>query len=274
MKKRFLVFGVIFAFVLIVNIGCGSSVEDQPQMPNVGSETTDSVDADPFIPYTGPIQPLTEYLRPVLTEGKRWKTLTVYDHEFSNPDDFNTWCAVGGDTIVDGRDASIIYFNDEFDLPSVELMRESDGRVDFAYAYKGQKATWLNLFNVNAQLKDSIVGTCKVIPLSKGVITLMGYQRRAVKAWCVRDIKLNWSVDAEYPFDYWVEGIGMLFGHLPETSWAVHSPFYYPLYRKLLECWDGDTKIYDHREFKESLYQPIEVYAEPSDFPEYSRWKK
>lgn len=227
----------------MANMGCGSSVEDQPQMPDVGSETTDSVDADsvdadPFIPYTGPIQPLTEYLRPILTEGKRWKSITVYDEE-ARPEysDYTTWSAVGKDTIVDGRVANIIYFDGVVESPSVTLMRESDGRVDYASGiYKGSDATWLYLFNVNAQSGDSVVGTCKVVPLSRGVITLMGHERRAVKALCVVDHKLYAESGRAIRFDYWVEGIGMLFGHFPRTSWVMTSPWYFPIYNKLLEC--------------------------------------
>lgn len=95
--------------------------------------------------------------------------------------------------------------------------------------------------------------------ISKGVITLMGKERRAVKVWSGDEA---W---AENPYDYWVEGIGPLFGQI--TNYNTHQPtgimvFFGNLYYRVLECYDGDEKIYDYREFRHELYKPTEIFSD------------
>ena len=59
--------------------------------------------------------------------------------------------------------------------------------------------------------------------------------------------------------DYWVESIGPLRDSEYSNIDGIQSPG--PAYLvELLECYDGDEKIYDVKEFSHDLYTEIETF--------------
>lgn len=86
----------------------------------------------------------------------------------------------------------------------------------------------------------------------------MGKVRRAVKTRATYGFRMEFISE-----DYWVEGIGSLFGQ--ESSYYPQPTFHVPANpyaKRLRECYDGDKKIYDYREFKPELYIPEVVFID------------
>ncbi len=248
MKKIPLFLGCLVSVIfLTVGTSCDS---DEPV---VDSE-------DVFIPYTGPIEPLSQELRPTLTEGKRWirKNYIRWGNQFFDTIDVSEY--IYGDTIVDGISAKkMITFFNGYSHGYQSVAREESGIV--YYYWYGIKShvpvrEFLFEYDVNPSagktIKTPLMGSVSII--SKGTIVLMGKTRRAVKVSCQ-----HYSSPQEY--DYWVEGIGSLFGMIPNYTYVTTLNAVVILYSQLLQCYDGDEKIYDYREFSHDLYQPIEEFS-------------
>ncbi len=214
-----------------------------------------------------PPEPLTEELRPVLTEGKRWVIEETYIRYRDLSTTTTVWDKiVNGGTYAGGNYAKVIRVRyadgHEYGIP--EVLREEDGKVYKFWEwkdYKGdgtyrQRELWGLSYDMNPQTDRISIGGFQVE--SRGTIVLQGKTRRVVK---IRR-GINYE-NYDVPYDYWVEGIGQLFGWHPDyrTYSIEHSPDGFYRY-VLLECYDGDEKIYDHREFSEYLYVPEVTFTE------------
>ena len=91
-----------------------------------------------------------------------------------------------------------------------------------------------------------------MVIVGRGTVVLQGIERRALKVWASR---------LEPIYDYWVEGIGSLYGYWARYNDPTAS-YVDPTWRydRILQCYDGDKLIYDYREFRDELYTPIEDY--------------
>lgn len=253
--KRNLLFCMVFAAVVALStfIACDSAHADEP--------TTDpAIDAKPTEPADSPIEPLPEDLRAIYTEGKRWVV-----NDDPTKDEIATY-AVVGNTEFDGLEASIFAKIDHNGNPIAtgRIVREDGSRVYNVYYIVSAPGTAsrpeLRLsFDVDPREGGTISSTYESTIISRGIITLMGKERRAVKVWSDNEV---WS---DTPYDYWVEGIGPLFGQIPNYNtiqptgiWGIFGSLYY----RLLECYDGEEKIYDYREFRHDLYRPVEIFSE------------
>lgn len=235
--------GLMATVMMATCVACGSEESDNP------------------IEQPKEIEPLTEYLRPTLTDGKKWlrergsynSSAGVYDTET------HTEC-VERDTIVDGYTAKkvLVYMSDGT-LLGYNIKREENGRVYTLqphYDLPDDKIWGLD-FNTDAQDCETIhTALNHLVTISRGTITLMGKMRRAVKVWCRIDR------DHQSPYEYWVEGIGPLFGHSPIYNSILPSTPLPKTCARLLECYDGEEKIYDYREFSDDLYEEIEVFTD------------
>ena len=251
MKLRFVFFAMITALCVVGISACdsdepNSEADTETPEPPIGPSEPD----EPTFP-TGPAEPLTDEIRPVLTDGKKWVRKVVKRDPTQN---YYWEGRVDGDTVKSGMNAKIIKSLAQNGQEKVDvLMREENGVVyelwggkEFKYAY-----------DVNPQQGIVFVSPPTGLSiLSRGTIVLMGKTRRAAMVECVFN---SFTI-----IDYWVEGIGPLFGstvmHYEEMNSTIL--FSLPLYAELLECYDGNEKIYDYREFKPELYTPEVVFEE------------
>lgn len=248
--KTKLLFAGMMAAVMMTCAACDSEDSDNPTVP----------------PAEGP-EPLTEYLRPTLSDGKKWiveKGVFNASTETYTTETYTEY--VLKDTIVDGFSAKKIQLSLGDGNPyGFKVQREEDGMVftwqlsqEPYYDFYRNVMIWGLDFNVNPQGSVTIrTARNNLVTVSRGTITLMGKMRRAVKVWC------GSSKDHESsPYEYWVEGIGTLFGHSPIYNPIMPSTPTPKTYTRLLECYDGEQKIYDYREFSDDLYEPVETFTD------------
>lgn len=264
--KRFLHIKIILAALLLC-VACGTDSGDEPtNKSELGNTVTPAV----------PPELLTDYLRPVLTDGKRWVT-----QHMGSPDNLKDYIdtfQVCDDVYYEGYEAKKVVrlhgdgsiYEEEHDpdmednsADNVRYEREADGKV-YRYYWEGHNynssgelerliSSYTLQYDLNAQCGDKIDPTREdVVVVSKGTIVLMGKTRRAVKVY------IN-NYRFKYHYDYWVEGIGPLFDGVPDYR-IVRPSTILKRYSYLLECYDGDEKIYDFNEFDDSLYVPEEFY--------------
>lgn len=272
----------VIAAVGIMAAGmCGCGSDDAPAMTSIGvtdSITTpldtlkipgDTILDDPFVAYNGPIEPLSAEVRPILTENKQW----IYYNCFNEPghSDYKTQAIKFGLQRLpennEYSDSGIVYLGDR------AFREREDGWLEYYDVLAcDESLAWAPLCKIPAEKSDSIVSICQsMYPISQGTITLMGKTRRCVKVWCARNMDWRYMFWDSFisPYNYWVEGIGMLYIHYTTNS-NIRSGFNgYPVYQQLLQCWDGDEKIYDYREFSDDLYKPEEVFAQITDWPQF-----
>lgn len=251
MKLKFGFYAIIMALYAVTFAACDS---DEPGGNN-----------DPETPVE-PAEPLTDEIRPVLTDGKKWTCMYMWADTKQNRFDIIN-CQVYGENTVDGVNVKIIKCVNSHDKESFYIQREENGIVTEEWPNENDysqptESDFLYAYEVNPeegkQFTDHMSGF-KII--SKGTIVLMGKTRRAVLVKETRD-----GIGKHYVYDLWVEGIGPLFGSKGFYEPALPStPRYYwrPMYVKMLECYDGDEKIYDHSEFSPERYKPEVVFHEP-----------
>ena len=212
-----------------------------------------------------PPEPLTEELRPVLTEGKRWviEETSKFIH-VANSTTTTVWNKfVDGDTTAGGHSAKIVRacYDDGRVYGIPEVLREEDGKVykfwqwndganiEYGNLVASKRELWGLSYDITPQSYMDILLDKEFIQLeSRGTIVLQGKTRRAVK---IRHEHIYMYHDVYY--DYWVEGIGPLFGWHPDYRTYSVMPTSSPdniHWYVLLECYDGDEKIYDRREFR------------------------
>lgn len=262
MKVRYLFTAMFAALCAVAFSACDS---DEP-----GANT------DPEVPETPeePAEQLTDEIRPVLTDGKKW----VFDvFTLKNPEGGknSTYC-VAGDTDINGVTAKKIYSTSDIEV----LMREENGLVSSYWKIETSydmpiTYDFLYSYDIDPEEGEFLQGSpSSILIASKGTIELMGKTRRAV---LVKDIRFYGKDHlGAYIYDLWVEGIGPLFGALLQHQWIVPStPKYtwWPVHHRLLECYDGDEKIYDYREFTPERYKPEVVFNE-ADADAYDIMKK
>lgn len=222
---------------------------------------------DEYVPYTGAIEPLPTYVRPVFTTGKKWIIwdILVQSHVSDNLKDVhgNVIFHYAYDT-VDSVGVPVAVVTDENGFPEGAFKEDGTGVwIYYTYSYMEETGNGLQpemiIYRNSNLFYDSYInlsyfeGNKIQWAESRGTIVLMGKTRRATKM-----MHLNYLTNKTEFLDYYVEGIGPLFGNplhqnKPQCSARVYHP--------LLECWDGDEKIYDAREFSHDLYTPIEVFV-------------
>ena len=211
-----------------------------------------------------PPEPLTDEIRPVITDGKKWVRQEVWHYTGveKNNDIYTTY--VDGEIEIDGASAKAIKCIEDEHYNNI--LREEDGvvykRWEFIVDYGTMEPEYkfMYAYDVNPQegktITDALSQTITI--QSKGTIVLSGKTRRATM------VKVDRGSDGLL-YDYWVEGIGSLFNLMAyhdetqQTTWLYN---WMPMYEMLLECYDGDDKIYDHTEFSPDDYTPEVVFNE------------
>lgn len=261
--KKYAILMTILAAVSVC-FSCGEESVDDPSLS--GTEVDGKSEE------TETVEPLTDYLRPILTDGKKW--IVEYIRTPTLNDMVRTM-TVAGDTIHKGYDAKVAKYTISDDPGHEErekIYREEDGCLYQYMEIRGgmnsegdftQDEIWGALWDLNAQCGD-VFGpeyNNNYTVVGRGTIVLMGKTRRAVKVYC------NYY-RGEYQYDFIVEGIGPLFG--AEPSYEKIQPTGSSVeWIRLLECYDGDEKIYDYEEFDASTYVP-ETFYEGFEDPGYS----
>lgn len=264
MKARFLMATMMAGMMAVSLAACSDNDADDPTDPDV-----------PPTPPTEQVEPLTDELRPILTEGKRW---IVEYGRVGGTNKTKYTCQIAGEETKKGLPAKIVkiqytesgeFLDEDFD----KVMREENGVV-----YKlCQVQDPYSVPEDEIESTQEFVLSCNVVPdhsetyecygygttiISRGTIVLQGKTRRAVKVWSNGHFFIDYpGVD---PYDYWVEGIGSLLGQMPDKNYVYPSTAtenWRGRYR-LLECYDGDEKIYDYREFTPELYTEEEVFTD------------
>ncbi len=258
--KNLVLFAGIAAMGMLYSCGNDSTVVPEP-----GPDPVDSVIEIPG-------EPLTDYIRPVLTEGKRWVRRSK-DKPTSDTYSPNYTVIIGEDTVINGITAKKILRREADGSTTIErIVIEKGSRI-----YKFNGYVFWSDYDCYPQSYFSETDFKQIFtPVSKGIITLQGKQRRCTK---VR-VKAHWYSGLDYELtDYWVEGIGPLMGYTrnfysgptPSASLnsrqAINSYYFsgydddnliWPWLNETLECYDGDEKIYDYREFSPDLYIPLD----------------
>lgn len=258
MKARFLIAAMMAGMMAVCVAACSDNDADDPTDPDV-----------PPTPPTEQVEPLTDELRPILTEGKRW--IVEGGRVSSTKTQFV--CEITQNVIAEGFSAKEITKTgvnngtDEFRT----ILREENGMLFRLCQTKAPQ------YVVAPESVYEYILTCNITPnasetfdcygynsiiISRGTIVLQGKTRRAVKVWSDGRFFVDYpDVD---PYDYWVEGIGSLYGQMPYGYWVIPTtPTYNYMDRyRLLECYDGDEKIYDYREFTPELYTEEEVFTD------------
>jgi lipoprotein len=237
--------------------------------PGEGEEDDGGYNTDgPFVP---PVitDPLSPDIRPTLVVGKRWEYVREkifpdhYDQDkYDEP--FTLKCT--RDSVFDGYEGKVIRIVEkngqsvpQDEIHSIEFFYREDGPVVYHLEDVGgymnpiwefQKHWWYDP-SAGMEFRSLHGWECVV---SRGTIVLQGVERRALKIWTYKFLT---KVTPRY--DYWVEGIGSLFGHN-----TIYDDYHWKQYNtdKLLKCYEGDKLIYDSREFREELYTPTEVYSD------------
>lgn len=253
-----------FDDLLVVDSTLNSGIDPIP-------DSIPTIEEDPFVAPTGPTEPLTDYIRAVYTDGKTWKYYQKYTYDGTLLNTYIETQRIGGDTIIKGINAKKLIINSDnmYSKEIINIIREQNGNAYIKINNKEIDQDWGYMFSVTAGAADSVCGYANIraYPLSRGTITLMNKTRRAVKVWVPYDD--IWGLGQRYDkYDYWVEGIGMLYYHFP-TYTRESTTYNANLFAYLTECWDGNEKIYDYRELRDELYKPEEIYATESDWPWY-----
>lgn len=246
---------------------------DNPDNPDDGSDDNTGEDPDPgpFVPPTI-TEPLSAEVRTEMTIGKRWN----YKNFLSDGSIQESSCIVGGETVVecqytDYNAKVLVSCNNGIagDLDHGTPVWENNGIVYFLQdcdeapgivAAPGSENGWGFALDhiVNPTEGKIYNGSYHDIKLlSRGTVVFQGVERRAVKVEMLR------GQEGQTKIDYWVEGIGSLFGLYVDYSYTRpcgSDHFRYSLELRLMKCYDGDKLIYDYNEWREELYNEIEVF--------------
>lgn len=246
---------------------------DTPDNPDEGSDENKGEDPDPgpFVPPTI-TEPLSAEVRTEMTIGKRWD----YKNFLSDGSIKEGSLIVGGETVVECKDIDytakvLVSYNNGIpgDVNHGSPVWENNGIVYFlqdceeapgivvAPGYKGGDGFALDHI-VNPTEGKIYNGSYHDIKLlSRGTVVFQGVERRAAKVEMLR------GREGQTKIDYWVEGIGSLFGLYVDYSYTRPCGLDYLKYsleRRLMKCYDGDKLIYDYSEWREELYNEIEVF--------------
>lgn len=238
--------------------GDNSDNKENPDDPNKSDNPDEGTgeDPSPFVPPTI-VEPLTDYIRPMYTPGKRW---VIESNHGDSKCQTNTMEYIG-ETEVLGYPAKI---RATFD-PNGKIFFECYVREDAdgtEYMYWSYPTNTPGVFESSFKVSFTLTPGenrlyyarffSPVVIVGRGTVVLQGIERRALKVWASR---------LEPIYDYWVEGIGSLYGYWARYNDPTAS-YVDPTWRydRILQCYDGDKLIYDYREFRDELYTPIEDY--------------
>lgn len=273
----------LFLCVMVANLlicGCSSEEPDGTRSDKVENDTTSNVSdslilwedtvspvyVDEYVPYKGSVTPLNDSQHPIFTQGKKW---LVWRLHISNPigssvspgnSSDNYLFEYGGmETDSDGNINALVMLGEYVDCRFKEV-----GSSVWVYnkytRYKRDEAGnsiledyWEYEYSYDSYFDPASqqIPFSEIRAESRGTIVFQGKTRRATKL--IKDT----NGQCEF-VDYWVEGIGPLFGFAMKVNKA--KPMSVKFVYKLLECWDGDEKIYDMREFNHDLYTPIDKF--------------
>lgn len=205
------------------------------------------------------VEPLTDYIRPIITEGKVWR-FKYYDRQtyYNKLIVSEEIWYVAGDTTIAGYEAkfvncdkthtgSIVYHSEE------KIFREAMGVVyqycGFINSEAGYK-DWEPVLDMNYHPGDKYdYQFTTLLTKDVGTIVLAGKTRRVVKS----DLIACHFAYEQSDEEYWVEGIGNIMG--------AYVHFFYPwtgmraVRYELLACYDGKNRIFDRTEFKSNLFE-------------------
>lgn len=234
---------------------CGNDNPDEPN-DNPGSRIESGESEEISDPEEEP-EPLSTELQPMLVDGRKW----VYGHSNYS---FRYSYIIDGEEEFEGIEAKRIYmsydrendtkYNDEF-MPA----REENGKVYHFNTFVTGKLPdivinekrWNLVYDMNLQTGDEFnTSEEKFIVESRGTIVTMGKTRRALK------VKVIGIFVGRPEYDYWVEGIGSVKYQDPYWSSGDMPTMSLPFDKRLLECWEGNTKIFDYKQFNEQTYKP------------------
>ena len=217
--------------------GDGNENPGEEPAPDEGEEDDGGYNTDgPFVP---PVitDPLSPDIRPTLVVGKRWEYVLEQvwpDHydEDKYDEPFTLKCT--RDSVFDGYEGKVIREVERNGRPvpelySTEYFYREDGPVVYHLEHTGaeydygdgswtpiwefQKHWWYDP-SAGMEFRSLHGWECVV---SRGTIVLQGVERRALKVWTYKFLA---KVTPRY--DYWVEGIGSLFGHDPIYDETQH----------------------------------------------------
>ncbi|MDE6100323.1 MAG: hypothetical protein K2L46_02775 [Paramuribaculum sp.] len=226
-----------------------------------------------YTPYTGPVEPLSENFRPIYVDGRRWSRVRVADDQTRN-DYYNE--DVAGEVDLDVAVAKRLrrqysYYTDT-DY-KVSYFKEENGAVLEAYPgelyyFNGElKCNWDFLLAYDVFPSESIEFTSTIVTIpgeviSRGTITLRGRKLRAAKV-----LLSSWLLKDRLRYDYWVEGIGSLFGFIIDND-PIFTNFKYGGFDLLIQCVDENGQlIYDYRDFDPDLYEELEILSDADQQP-------
>ncbi len=248
--------------------------DDPAENPADNDPADDDDEYVDFVPYTGPIEPLSDDIRPTYTDGKRWVCDRVDESHPKGTGQYE-YQIVGDAVINESVLGSLAYLSEAVYMTSAKKATFTNNKPQYYKEENGVAyllgTTYIDgctryvyhpFWEINPSKSKQVADYYSLgIIVSRGTITLMGKVRRAVKLLCPRDIRKL------APYDYWVEGIGPLFGFKASYEPQPNCSYFGESYHiRLRECYDGDEKIYDYREFKHDLYVPeVEFTNEPED---------
>lgn len=247
--------------VLTIAAACSKDAIDEPiptTCPEDQGVTTPAPNDDPAADpadanaeeeeYREP-EPLTEEIRPLYGETKKWVRHSVYLPQYKAKE--STWteiCAYNG-MEFDGKKSWSFYdiTANYLDPDAMSGIFVEDGATltRFSFAQSTPKS-YLCFTTSPEALRRSEYG---YLLQSYGTIVVEGKTRRAIR------IQREGVAD----HDFWIEGIGALRGEIfehPFTWVGVHEP----MYVEIVECYDGMEKIFDLKNFSEDLYTPEETF--------------
>lgn len=268
--KKSAFFAIGFLWLACYSCGNDSSIAPEP-VPNPEPDTTEVVSSDTVIPESMLIRmdTVSDTIIHVLTPNKRWirRSNEIQDGPYSEP----YTVTVDEDTVIGKFVAKKILCKKQDGSVTVDRIAFEWGSRIFKLL-EGTTAFYLD-YDTWAISASKYFGDTNVefLPISRGMITLQGKQRKCTKI-AVYYGKDGWHAGE----DYWVEGIGPLLGLtrnfvIPGNSVDPGYSQIWPYSSQLLECYDGTVKIYDYTEFSPDLYVPTEILPEASQLsPNYT----
>lgn len=197
-------------------------------------------------------EPLSPQLLPYLTDGKKWVI-----GEPDKPDEWWATSIIRVDSVVSGTEADTIYAPNRFETNGKVYMHLDERSIaGWAAMEPGDgdiwNKEWGKILDMTLGVGDTLKCIDRFVVESKGTIVVMGKTRRALKMKYA-----SWGVVYPKDYDFWIEGIGQVYFryidyHWPQTTTVKHVKTF------LMECYDGDKKIFDINEFDESTFEPTQ----------------
>ena len=226
----------------------------------------DGLELVDYVPYTGSVEPLSEQVRPIYVDSRRWYRVSVYEKQSNNSCFTQT---TNGNADLEGTITK--RFSSYYEggtRTSTDYFIEDNTTVYEAYAgesyyFKGEyHCDWDYKIAYDVYPSASASFPCylqsaDLTIVSRGTITLRGKTLRAAKVWTGK------RYQHRLPYDYWVEGIGSLFGLIGEYDCVYSSCCSPQPFDLLIQCVDKNGElIYDYRDFDPDLYEELEILSD------------